>query len=243
MIPIVVVTTLCWLTIGVALIWSLRAALLWVYLPILMWVPLYLRVPLHGVYIDSASMAGTALALMALFIYGRSWRLSTTDVFVGLYILSAFWADAHYRPTIIGEYSMIATFWAAGFPYIIGRLLIEQTRSREAVAKLVVISLAILAVVSIPEFRLTYNPFQKTVIRLSHLNIGWASQRRWGFARIAGPYGHAITAGMIFTIGVMLQTWLTARSAGVLPQPLPKDKPGCRKARRLSPFWSFSAYS
>jgi hypothetical protein len=35
-------------------------------------------------------------------------------------------------------------------------------------------------------------------------------QSRWGFGRIAGPYGHAITAGMIFSTGLMLQLWLMA---------------------------------
>ena len=36
----------------------------------------------------------------------------------------------------------------------------------------------------------------------------WAPQMRWGFGRIAGPYGHAILAGMIFLMGLIYCLWL-----------------------------------
>ena len=190
--------------------WSLEKALLWIYLPVLLWLPLYLHMGFHGVYIDPGSLAATALAVLAFNKYYRTWRFSYTDVLVLGYVFTAFWADAHHRPFTIGLYAMTACAWAAGFPYVIGKALIEQTRSRESVAKLFVLSLAALAVFSVIEFRLTYNFFQSMTVDITHLRVGWARQRRWGFARIAGPYGHAITAGMVFTIGMMLQIWLVA---------------------------------
>jgi O-Antigen ligase len=196
------------LTLVVALVWDLRKALLWVYLPILLFVPLYMHVGFHGVYVDPATLAGTVLALMALYASIRYWQFSITDVLVALYALSAFWADGHHRPMLIALYSLIATLWATSFPYIIGKSLIEQTRSREAVAKFFVLSLAILAVISLYEFRLTSNPFQIFSETMTHVRAGWGRQRRWGFARVAGPYGHAITAGMVFTIGFLLELWL-----------------------------------
>ena len=36
----------------------------------------------------------------------------------------------------------------------------------------------------------------------------WPPQVRWGFGRIAGPYGHAILAGMIFLMGLVYCLWL-----------------------------------
>jgi hypothetical protein len=36
----------------------------------------------------------------------------------------------------------------------------------------------------------------------------WLPQTRWGFGRIAGPYSHAILAGMIFLMGVVYCLWL-----------------------------------
>jgi O-antigen ligase len=37
---------------------------------------------------------------------------------------------------------------------------------------------------------------------------GWGTQMRWGFGRIAGPYAHAILAGMIFLMGLIYCLWL-----------------------------------
>jgi O-antigen ligase len=36
----------------------------------------------------------------------------------------------------------------------------------------------------------------------------WPAQVRWGFGRIAGPYGHAILAGMVFLMGLVYCFWL-----------------------------------
>ncbi|HEY0797141.1 MAG TPA: O-antigen ligase family protein [Acidisarcina sp.] len=196
------------LTIFVAARWSLAKALLWVYLPILLWVPLYMHVSFHGFFIDCATLAGTALGLMALAGGLRHWRFSVTDVLVVLLAFSSFWADAHHRPMLLGFYALATTICSMVFPYVIGKSLIEQTRSRESVAKLLVISLAIIGFVSLYEFRMTSNPFQLAAEALSHMKSGWGRQRRWIFARVAGPFGHAITAGMMFTIGVLLEIWL-----------------------------------
>jgi hypothetical protein len=66
----------------------------------------------------------------------------------------------------------------------------------------------VIAIASLWEFRMETNLFQVTVERITHQTSLWGRQVRWGFGRVAGPYGHAITAGMIFSTGVLLQLWL-----------------------------------
>jgi hypothetical protein len=38
--------------------------------------------------------------------------------------------------------------------------------------------------------------------------VGWYVQTRWGFGRAAGPFAHAILAGMIFLMGLIYCLWL-----------------------------------
>jgi hypothetical protein len=65
-------------------------------------------------------------------------------------------------------------------------------------------------ILSLWEFRMTSDPFQNYAESIMGHITGLLRQRRWGFARIAGPYSFAITAGMVFTIGLLFQMWLVA---------------------------------
>src|SRR5208283_4196379 len=69
--------------------------------------------------------------------------------------------------------------------------------------------LAIVAVLSVYDFLTGTSGWQKVANHFFTSQFEpWAPQTRWGFGRIAGPYGHAILAGMVFLMGLVYCLWL-----------------------------------
>jgi hypothetical protein len=94
-------------------------------------------------------------------------------------------------------------------PYVLAKGLIEPNRMRVPFARRLAWLLFIVSVVSIFEFRMGMTPWQLLLNRFfPGQGEGWVTTFRYGFARIAGPYGHAILAGLILVIGYRIQRWL-----------------------------------
>jgi hypothetical protein len=69
--------------------------------------------------------------------------------------------------------------------------------------------LVIVAISSLYEFRLEVNPYHKYIgPYFDNQGASWLIQTRWGHGRIAGPYAHAILAGMIFLTAILFNVWL-----------------------------------
>jgi hypothetical protein len=190
--------------------YSVRESLLRVYVPCIVFLPLYIKFFIKGATVTPGAPIGLVLFVAAIF-YGRRrrWQLTWVDFAVLLYCFSSFIADAHYRKLTLGLYAGWDAFFLSVCPYIIGRFLIEENGLRVRFAKSLVLCLAIVGVVGLWEFRMTANPFQSFADYLNKDAYGILSrQMRWGFARVAGPYASAITAGMVFTAGLILQLWL-----------------------------------
>jgi hypothetical protein len=193
--------------------WPVAQVAYAVYLPCLMLVPLYMAAAVGPLWIDCSTLLVIILFLASMFRWHRSIRFTVLDFIVLLDLFSAFYADAHYRPFKLGFYAASYSSVSRFMPYWIGRLLIEQTGMRRRWVKTMVILLACVAVVSVWEFRMELNPFLHAVMFLSRDHVVWQDQRlqmRWGFARVAGPYAYAISAGMVFSTGLMFQIWLAA---------------------------------
>jgi hypothetical protein len=190
---------------------SPQRVLLRVYLPCLMLVPLYIQFQVRGVNVDPASLVGMVLAIAGLVTQFKTLRLTALDLCMVALLFSIFYADAHHGRANIGGIAMISALLGIVFPYIIGRTLIEQTGSRTQFAKLLVICLFGVAIISVWEFRMTVDLFQSSAEAILGHASGLVRQRRWGFGRVAGPYCFAITAGMMFTFGVMFQLWLAGK--------------------------------
>ena len=99
-------------------------------------------------------------------------------------------------------------------PYMLGKLLIEQQgpdghAARKRLARRMVQLLALVAGISVFDF-LTRRSIWQMVGRHLFPNQpeDWPVQVRWGFGRIAGPYAHAILAGMSFLTGLIYCLWL-----------------------------------
>jgi hypothetical protein len=98
----------------------------------------------------------------------------------------------------------------AVFPYMAGKMLIEPFGLRGTFARRFVGSAFVVAVLSFYEFRMMESLFRPTLgMFFPNQKPGWATQIRWGFGRVAGPYGHAILMGGVMAIALLLHRWLT----------------------------------
>jgi O-antigen ligase len=116
-------------------------------------------------------------------------------------------------------------------PYMLGKLLIEQGGVDDEPARIplirrIVVLLAIVSGISVIDFFSGKSSWQTVFIKLfDGAASNWPQQMRWGFGRIAGPFGHAILAGTILLMGLIYCIWLrsyapdwgTRRVIGGLP--------------------------
>jgi len=200
---------------AVAALWvavrrSPRDALLVVYLPLLMLVPEAFRATLPGIPKMNFNQAAIVpIVLVALARYGHRWRPSVTDAAVfalaGLIALSEFLA-AGYKEAQNLMFAMLASM--AG-PYLLARLLMTDRPADVAVARRFVFLAFVVALIGVYEFKFGVNPFLRWLGPLfPGQGLGWVTTFRHGFARVAGPYSHAILAGIMMVIAFRLQRWL-----------------------------------
>jgi O-Antigen ligase len=223
----------CWAVLAMG---SARKALLWVYLPTLLLLPQYyvLRLP-HLPPISFADAAILPLGIALIFNGARHWRWTWMDLWVLLFAVCAGLSEALSTELANGDWTKLLSpnfavsqrlstnladgglMFVAGvftmvLPYIAGKLLIEQEHNdmrKKFVARIVAL-LAVVAALSIYDFLTGRSLWQKLATPLlgANQNEVWEPQMRWGFGRIAGPYGHAILAGMVFLIGLVYCLWL-----------------------------------
>ena len=180
------------------------------YVPLIMLVPMYMLFKVGGMSVTATTFVALFLACSGILNWYSTIRFGVVDACVVAYALSAFYSDLHLHTLNIAIYAFLFSLTTWVFPYIIGRTLIEQTGSRTQFAQTLVACLAVVAVVSLYEYKMSTNPFQVLMEKIMRTSLNMGHQRRWGFERITGPYGQAIVAGMIFTTGLMIQLWLVA---------------------------------
>jgi len=222
----------CWVALARG---PVRKALLDVYLPVVLLLPQYyiLRFP----HLPPLTFADAAiLPLGAALWVGqmRHWRLDWTDLWVALFAVSAglsesvssAWANGTWKNLLSVNNAPVETIWANGglvlfeaictmvLPYMLGKLLVErfspeEQPARKRVIRRFIVLLAVVAGISVFDF-LTGKSIWQMVFRhfFQGQDPGWGTQMRWGFGRIAGPYAHAILAGMIFLMGLIYCLWL-----------------------------------
>jgi hypothetical protein len=216
----------CWIVIAR---WSMRRALLDVYLPSLLLLPQYyiLRAP-HLPPLTFAQTAILPLGLAFLVTGLRGWRLNWMDLAVFLFAASAGisegWSSqladrledlsAPASNPANGVLAFIGGLLTIVLPYMAGKLLIERRDAMgenmrgKFVARMAVL-LAVVAAISVRDFLTVSNSWIKVgAVVFPRQFVPWLPQMRWGFGRIAGPYGHAILAGMIFLTGIVYCLWL-----------------------------------
>lgn len=215
----------CWFVIAK---WSMRRALLYVYLPSLLLLPqYYIFRPSHLPPLSFAEAAILPLGLAFLVSGLRGWRLDWMDLavvgFAASQGLSEGWSSqiadrvdflALISTPANGVLMFIGCLLTAVLPYMAGKLLIEGQDAqgenmRRKVVTWMALMLAVVAAISVHDFLTVSNSWIKAgSVLFPRQFVPWAPQMRWGFGRIAGPYGHAILAGMIFSTGLIYLLWL-----------------------------------
>lgn len=185
-------------------------AFLHVYLPVLFLCPEYYRWVTPGLP-DPTFSEATILPIVAIYFFreGRQWRFTVTDVLVAGYawcVAFAEYLNAGYADAQNLMFDMLATVL---FPYVLAKGLIESQGLRYHVGRRMVFLLFCVAVLSMWEFKMGFPLWRPVFDRFfPDVYVGWVTTKRWGFARTAGPYAHAILAGLMMVVGFRLQRWL-----------------------------------
>jgi len=190
--------------------YSTRAALLNVYLPSLLLFPLYYSWRIGGVPpISAAQAAAIPFILFIILRHRQIYFVSRCDVLLALYVYGGIISEMRHTNVNNGLFAGFADITNVIIPYFIGKLLIEQYFLRTQVLRRINVLLCCVAIISIYEFLLARNPYHQFFDSIfPGQGIEWQLQTRWGFGRISGPYAHAISAGMIFQIGLVGNLWL-----------------------------------
>jgi hypothetical protein len=186
-------------------------AMLNVYLPLLIIIPSDCGIMTHGVLVHPATAASLPILILTFLQPHFRWTWRWTDLLLVAYMLEGFY----------GEYRIGHDFSFAGADavtsgiivvpsYFFGRYLIEEKDVRIAFIKRLVFMLFVISCLSLFEYRMGVNPFAVFFSALFSVPFTFLQQFRWGFARVGGPFGHAILAGIVMTTGLLLQLWLSS---------------------------------
>jgi hypothetical protein len=198
------------LAASAALTRSATIAFLNVYIPVLLLLPDYYRWILPALP-DPTFGEAALLPIAAVYIVKdfRGWHYSFTDLLIVALALSMAYSEYRNAGYSDAQNLMFDMLGTIVLPYMLAKGIIEPQGLGPAFARRIVFLLAAVAVIGLYEFRLGMTPWQ----RLLHgffpgQGQGWVTTFRYGFARVAGPYGHAILAGTIMVAGYRLARWL-----------------------------------
>lgn len=185
-------------------------ALLSVWLPVLLLVPDTFHCNVPGLPDPSFNQAAVLpIIIAALLRYGGRWRPSLSDAliasFTGLIGYSEYLASGYAE----AQNLMFATVASMMGPYCVARLVIAAEDLDIAVARRFVWLSFLVGLIGLYEARFGLNPFiEFWRIFFPGQGFGWVTTFRYGIARVAGPYAHAILAGIMMVVAYHLQRWL-----------------------------------
>jgi hypothetical protein len=193
-------------------------ALVSVYLPTLLLLPTYF----HWTFTLHLGFSEAAILPIAGFFLVRSgnqWRWCLTDFLVaGLVVITVI---SQY---INSGYSMAQNLAIHGIcnvmlPYAMAKVMLQDEELRVRFLKTTAILLTIIAITSVYEFRMTPDPYKILPAVFFPDQFDLFAQRRYNLTRIAGPFPHAILAGMMLAAGFWFTRWLhwSGRWPGKVP--------------------------
>ncbi len=187
-------------------------ALLAVYLPVLLLVPDGFRAITPGIPDPNFGQAAIIpIVVVALLRYGGRWRPTFMDGLIMLFAVWVGWSDYLGRGYDDAQNLMFTMLFSVLAPYFVARLVIGAEGLHVAVARRFVILVFAVALIGVVEFRFGFNPFHALLGNVfPGQGTGWVTTFRHGVARVAGPYSHAILAGIVMVMAFRLQRWLHA---------------------------------
>ncbi len=180
------------------------------YLPVLLVLPNYYRCMLPGLPDPTMNEA----AIVPIFVvwvlrHSNQWKFSFTDFLVFGYAFCVGYSEYLNAGYNEAQNLMVDMICMVVMPYILAKSLIEPFGKREEFAKKMVWLIFLVSVTAVYEFKFGATPYRLILDRFfPGQGLGWVTTFRNGFARVAGPYGHAILAGVIIIIGYRLARWL-----------------------------------
>ena len=191
---------------------SLAEAFLQVFIPVLLILPDYYTLPIDHFPDPSfiqACILPIGIGLCWKELVKRRWKFTFLDLTVTAYFAWQIVCEV-YNTGFTKMPDLIFDLLTLGmFPYMAGKVLIEQYGLRVKMAKQFVFMVFLVCVLSVYEFRMGVSLFRPT---LGPFFPGqtpeWVTQLRWGFGRIAGPYGHAISMCVFVGFAYLLHRWL-----------------------------------
>lgn len=210
---------------------SPQEAFLKVYLPSLLFLPDYVRAITPGLpdptFSQSASVGLFIASLMKDF---PGYRFSPMDLVIFGYAACIGYSEFRASGYSDAQNLIFMLLFAGVMPYLYAKSYIEPHGLRFDFGRRVVLLLAAVAVISAYESRFGLNPWGQVFDRFFPGQSNWVVTFRFGLARAAGPFGHALLAGLVMAAGFRLQRWLHWSEAW------PKEWPPKLAFMRLQPF-------
>jgi hypothetical protein len=184
-------------------------ATLAVYLPVLLLLPDCYHAFTPGLPDPSFNQAAILPILAAALLrYGSRWKPSVADFLAIGFATSVAWSEYVNAGYQEAQNLIFAMMTGALAPYLLARLCIARERLHVAAARTFAGILFALAVIGLFEAKFGYNPFHAVLGAFFPGQGGWVTTFRHGIARVAGPYSHAILAGIMMVMAYRLQRWL-----------------------------------
>jgi hypothetical protein len=184
-------------------------AFLNVYLPVLFLLPTYYRWFAPGLP-DPSFHHAAIVPIFAVWLMRDTagYRFSTMDVVVVLF--ASLVAISEYQAAGYKEAQnlIIDVLAAMVMPYFLAKALIMPKGNAVAAGKRIVLSMFAVSVINVWEAKMGYTPWGRILDPFFPGQAVFVTTFRWGLVRTAGPYGHAILAGLILAAGFRLQRWL-----------------------------------
>lgn len=181
-----------------------------VYVPVVLLLPDYYRAITPGLPDPTFSQAVcVALAVRYAMAGFPGYRFSTNDLWVYGYALCVSYSEYRASGYSDAQNLMFGMLFGAIFPYIFAKSLIEPLGNGFRFARICVLCFSGVAVLSSLETRLGLNLWHMTLDRFfPGQGESWGTTFRFGLARAAGPYAHALLAGMMMIVAFRFQRWL-----------------------------------
>jgi len=196
---------------SVACTWSksYKHAFLYVYLPILICLPSWTRWNIDGLP-DPTFQQAALLPIAAVSFFRGKHHLAGAD-----YLVIGFVAVTGLSEYLNSGYSnaqnlMFDMIFSGLVPYLLCKEITADPNLRLRFVKMFVLSACAVLVPALFELKFAYNPYRLVLDPFfPGQGDGWVTTFRYGLPRVAGPYGHAILAGIMFLIALRLQCWLS----------------------------------
>ncbi|GGX36607.1 O-antigen ligase family protein [Undibacterium squillarum] len=183
---------------------------LYVYLPSLLLFPDTFHTQMTGLpklSINQAMILG--IIPFAIQQYRRFWKWTITDLMVIALMMCMSYSE-YAGSNINDARNLTVTMWSAAlFPYVLCKLCLLAEDIEIALTRVFVGLMAVVTFICIYEARFGFNPFIALLQPFfPGQGMGWVTTFRYGFARIAGPFAHAILAGIMMAMTYRLHRWL-----------------------------------